>query len=294
MNVDNLYEWLSKKLLDEGIINDSILKSLEEEYISHASLFLDYLVSEQIVSSKKYGDCVEYKLENLDELKKLIGKKPRDSVSVNISPTMLVYSAPTSLLDEIFTVIDSHTDVGIITLEDAFYHIMDSTEGVLRISSPFIEWDGLMHSVNIFKRSAEKNINMKILTRGVLEPEKNASYQYLEKIKTLKKLYSIYDRYTTSPEAKIEIRDFTMRLTLRNASIHYEGIHQKMIIGDHNISYVGSGEVRAASFHTNGECGVLQTGSPAAFWADFFDVFWKSSKVISRDFLDNKLSITTG
>lgn len=58
-----------------------------------------------------------------------------------------------------------------------------------------------------------------------------------------------------------------------------------MVIVDKKYTYIGSGEIRAASFMTNEEVGYLVTEAHASFWSDFFNLFWKATTEISRDYL---------
>lgn len=56
-----------------------------------------------------------------------------------------------------------------------------------------------------------------------------------------------------------------------------------MVVVDRRYSYVGSGELRTASFITNGEAGSIYTGLSAEFWADFFEIFWKRAIDVLRN-----------
>lgn len=61
-----------------------------------------------------------------------------------------------------------------------------------------------------------------------------------------------------------------------------------MVVADDRCAYVGSGEIRAASFLMNGEVGVIQSGNEARFWVDYFDLFWnsESSREITKSFFE--------
>lgn len=293
LRIENVHNWLIEQLLTNGIVDDATLRTLQEEDVSRGLLFLDYLVSQGLVNLIVEGQRVEYRVSDRERLVQL--KKPMPSSNMSIGPqssVTLVYSTPSSLLADVQGLLDRHSSLQILSLEQAFNQIMRGAKKELSIVTPFIEWDGLGYFLESFKSAAQRNVKIRLITRGVLTPERNSDYSYLEKVKTLLKMYQTYDGLVSNPEGRFEVRDYNNRLQSSfNASIHYEGVHQKMLIADNQIAYVGSGEMRAASFISNGECGSIHTGDMATFWYDFFNVFWKKSQSITKHQLQEMLSI---
>ena len=71
------------------------------------------------------------------------------------------------------------------------------------------------------------------------------------------------------------------------ASLQYRGVHQKMVVADTDAAYIGSGEIREASYLRNGEVGYLRTdNAEVAFWADFFELFWREARDVSSRHLN--------
>jgi len=295
MEIEKIHAWLLGKLISDGSVRSDTIQVLDEEDRYRAILFLDYLAGQNLLSYQSFGQSIEYKVENATRLQELIKPKPSTPARVHRTPTKLVYSAPVSLVSEVNLLVADHPEVEIVPLEDAFREIVNSARTVVSISSPFLEWDGLGYIMSELKSAAQRNIRVQLLTRGVILPERNADYAYLDKIKSLLKLHALFEAHASSPEARFEVRDFTTRISnpLR-VSTHFEGIHQKMLIADRAIAYVGSGEIRAASFLINGECGVIQTGAEAAFWAGFFDIFWKSGHPVTKSQLVSALEVSSG
>lgn len=293
IEIAKVHSWLIQRLKTEGSISSDSLRSLEDEDQGRALLFLDYLVSLGIVSSKSTKDQNLYKLEDRNKLLDLEKPKPSTTPRLANSPLRLVYSVPASLIPEVQRLLDLYPDLQIVPLEEALREVLDSANRTLTIAAPFLEWDGLGYLMPEFRAAAERNVGIRLLTRGVFLPERGADYPYLDKIKTLLKMHALYEAGVTAPDAKFEVRDFTTRIaTSITTSLHYEGIHQKMAIADRKVAYIGSGEIRAASFIVNGECGVLLGGTAAGFWSDFFEVFWKAATPVPRNYLRDTLTIS--
>lgn len=123
-----------------------------------------------------------------------------------------------------------------------------------------------------------------MITRDVIDSKDG--FSHVEKLKTISKLLNIYETNKSRPDKIFSVRDYGQRISgLGRTSMHYEGIHQKMVVIDRKYAYIGSGEIRAASLVTNGEVGNVVSGVEAEFWADFFNMFWKSGRDIPREYL---------
>ena len=88
----------------------------------------------------------------------------------------------------------------------------------------------------------------------------------------------------------IGVRDYTIRIgSIGDEKLLYEGIHQKMIVVDNELAYIGSGEIRAASFVSNGDVGVIHTGIRARFWRDYFWLFWTEGELVQHRFFEGSI-----
>jgi len=62
-----------------------------------------------------------------------------------------------------------------------------------------------------------------------------------------------------------------------------------MIIADGEQAYIGSGEIRASSFVSNGDVCVIHTGDKARFWRDYFNVFWTEANIVPHTFFQESI-----
>ncbi len=290
MRIEQIYKWLVKTLEQNQIISEEeVYEKLNSDEVNHALLFLDYLVKQKKISAKIQGNTKIYYLDDLDKIKSTI---PKSDVMINdvIGNDKLVINFPLSLAEELNSLRKKYVSVDIINLIDAFKLLLRVAEKEVCLILPFFESSGLSYLIDDFSVVATKGVSIKIITRGILEIERDG-FPFISKIRAFRKLISIYNDNKTNPETRIQIREYSSRITNHSSthSLHYEGIHQKIIVVDNKYSYVGSGEIREASFLTNGEAGIIQLGENALFWRDFFNVFWQEAKIIENDFFENFL-----
>jgi len=293
VKVEKIYRWLILQLEEnESVTEDELKKRLGLDEIEHALFLLNYLVSKKLVSVRIYGTDRKYDVTDLDKIKSLL-KIKREKPIVKKSKKIvesLVVNVPLSLSNELDTLLQSYPGLTVLSMKEAFRILFNVTKVKISLSLPFFEFDGLIHFVDEIKTLAKRGVNIDVLSRGILIPEKEG-YPYVEKLKAFHKLIDIYENNKSFPEAKLRIRDYSSRISdYSSTSLHYEGIHQKMIIADRKYAYIGSGEIRAASFLTNGDIGAIHVGKKAEFWDDFFKLFWKSAKPVSYDFFDRVIN----
>lgn len=289
MKVEKIYPWLILQLEEKKSVTEAELKKkLGSEDIEHALLLLNYLVSKKLVSVQIYGVNKRYSVTDLDKIKDLLKIEKRRSVRKTIKDIeeSMVVNVPLSLSNELDTLLQTYPEFNILPMKEAFKLLFNVAEVGISLSLPFFELDGIAYFVDELKAVAERGVSMNILSRGILTPEREG-YPYVEKLKAFHKLIDIYENNKSIPTAKLQIRDYTTRISdYGSTSLHYEGIHQKMVVADKKYAYVGSGEIRAASFLTNGDVGVIHVGKKAEFWDSFFKLFWRSAKPVSYDFFD--------
>lgn len=293
MKVERIYRWLISQLEEKGSVTENDLKKkLGKEDIEHALLLLNYLVSKKLISVQTDRKRRGYVVTDLDKIINLLKiKKKRQTVKkIKGIRECIVVNVPLSLSNKLDTLLQAYTEFNVLPMKEAFKLLFNGAEIEISLSLPFFELDGLAHFVDELKAVAERGVSINVLSRGILVPEREG-YPYVEKLKAFRKLIDIYENNKSSPTAKLQIKDYSSRISgYGSTSLHYEGIHQKMITVDKKYAYIGSGEIRAASFLTNGDVGVIQVGKKAEFWDKFFKLFWKNAKPISYDFFNHALN----
>lgn len=293
MKVNQIYNWLVSLFEISQIISElQLRKELEAEDVEHALLLLNYLVSKNLVSIKVSGASKEFVVIDIDKIKELIHYKEKETTIRKpiVIEDSLVVNVPLSLTSEFENIKSKYTNLKIIMMRDAFKHLFVSSEKEVLLSLPFFEFDGMAHFIDELGDLAKRGVSMYILSRGLLTPEREG-YGYLNKLRAFTKLITIFENNKKSPSTRLEIRDYSYRISDPSMlSLLYEGIHQKMIIVDRQYAYVGSGEIRAASFLINGDAGVIQTGERAKFWGEYFDLFWKEAQIVPHEFFKSSIS----
>lgn len=293
MKVEKIYRWLFSQLEEKkSITEDGLNEALGQEDMEHALLLLNYLVSKKLVSVQIYGMDREYTVTDLNEIKDLlkIEKKRHTIKKIKEIEEAVVVNVPLSLSNELDTLIQSYSELNVLPMKEAFRILFNAAKNKISLSLPFFELDGLNHFVDEIKALVERGVSINVLSRGISIPEREG-YPYVEKLKAFHKLIDIYENNRSTPTTKLEIRDYSSRISdYTSTSLHYEGIHQKMIIVDKKYAYIGSGEIRAPSFLTNGDVGVIHVGKKVEFWDRFFKLFWRNAKPISYEFFAHTLS----
>ena len=282
MNSEKINQWVFETFEKNGKIGNELDTVLPDDYES-IHFLLNYLVSAGFVKSEKIGTKTNYVVQDLDKIKKFLRltKKTEEISSLEDS---VVVNLPLSMHDKLSILKQNFSDLNILELKDVFKKLLNSSTNEILIASPFIETDGISYILDELIDSASRGVSFRILTRDVLV-KKSYDWAYTKKIKAVLKLYELFEQYKSNPNSYMEIRDFGEEVSDANLNkLHYEGIHQKLMIVDKRYAYVGSGEVRSPSLLSNGESGYLTVGRQAEFWADFFELFWSNSKPVSKDF----------
>lgn len=292
MEVEQIYQWLMQYLENNRAMTEAELrKALGPEDVEHALLLLNYLVTKNLASVKVMGTNWEYSIRDIDQAKTLIGYERLVSIepkSTKIS-SCLVISVPLSLEQGFRSLKKKYQQVQILHIREAFKLLLNAANQELLLSMPFFEGDGLSYLIDEVQNVAKRGVSVRLLSREILAPRRE-DFSYLDKLRAFSKLINLFESSRTSPKAKLEIRDYSARISdQRGDSLYYEGVHQKMIVVDRRYAYVGSGEIRAASFMTNGEVGVIQLDEEAQFWADFFDLFWKNAQLVPFEFFESAI-----
>jgi hypothetical protein len=150
---------------------------------------------------------------------------------------------------------------GQIETTDCFKNIIGSSKRVLRICSPFIERNVAdQESFPDFERmianAMRRGVNIKILSRELSEKRESEAHWLLEIAHSIgeKNRISIMDYHYRFPDNSIQ-----------------SSTHAKMLIADHEVAYIGSGELRKNSLVVNFEVGCQLKGPIVVGAVEIFD-----------------------
>lgn len=227
VKVDDIYRWIAETLEQRGVLSESQLCStLGVDELDHVLLLLNYLVSRKLATVSVTGKEREYRAVNIKKIKELVGAEIRPvQEPIAIPEFALVVNVPLSLEPSFQLMKARHQGLNILTMCQAFKLLILSAGKELRLALPFLELDGLSYFVDEFEEAARANVHIKVLSRGLLEPE-SPGFSHLSKLRAFAKLLNIYDSAKTSPSASMAIRDCSTRVSdPTGGSLHYEGIH---------------------------------------------------------------------
>jgi len=200
----------------------------------------------------------------------------------------IVISFPPSLTKEVDSLKEKFKDLKIFDFGDFLVSSLRNAKEEVLICNPFIGIGGILVIFNELIEFTRRKVKLKILTRNVYNREsKDFAPNEQNKIMGIVKIFELYNSQNLLN--LIEIKDFGIDFKLFTSRYkrHYEGIHQKMIIIDNQLCYIGSGEIRDGSLYSNGECGCLFTENRyIQFYKDFFNIFWDSNQSYLIKFKD--------
>lgn len=297
-----------RKRLLELIIDlfskDSIicLQKIEKININdlrYLRLLFSYLTNENMVIPLREDDTYEL-IANIKEIFELLKNKTNNKttnlIEKPLEPSLynyeeqskptVVYSVPLSLSKEMDKIVKKYSNLNVLKISASFKKILSETHKELLLILPFLELDGISFLATEIEALGKRKVNLRLITRGIVIKENKWGYE--KKIKGLKKFYDLYCLYGKSED--IQIKDFTSRIVL-SSSVHYEGIHQKIIISDNKVVYQGSGEIRGGTLFDNGDSGILLYGEFVKFFTDFFYLFWNNpiAQLVDETFLKDFL-----
>jgi phosphatidylserine/phosphatidylglycerophosphate/cardiolipin synthase-like enzyme len=298
----------------EEVSLDWLRATFGPELVHRVGLFMDYLVAKGLATRTVIGRKTVFSSDRTTEIVQLLHDKemeerpttlPRTQraatervaqpiptnerpLAVEPAADALVVSAPLSLAGKIATLFEQYADLNIVDMRVAFRNLLEQAEQEVLLALPFLELDGLMYFTDQVMELGQRGVRVKILTRELLWPRKY-NYAYHQKLKAFAKFADLYAAGGGEQE-HIEVRDYTIRIgSIGDEKLLYEGIHQKMIVVDGEFAYIGSGEIRAASFVSNGDVGVIHVGTRARFWRDYFNLFWAEGEPVEHHFFEESI-----
>lgn len=314
--IEEAYEQVIARLRQgEEVSLDWLRVTFGPELVHRVGLFMDYLVANELAtrtvagrqtvfSSNRTAEIVQLlhdkKLEErptkLPETRRAAAKGPVPQrtlieewpATIEPAADMLIVSAPLSLAGKVAALFERYTDLNIADMRIAFRNLLEQSAREVLLALPFLELDGLIYFTDQVIGLGQRGVRVKILTRELLWPRKY-NYSYHQKLKAFSKFVDLYVA-GGGERQHIEVRDYTIRIgSFGDERLLYEGIHQKMIVVDSEFAYIGSGEIRAASFVSNGDVGVIHTGVRAQFWGDYFHLFWTEGEPVEHRFFEENI-----
>jgi phosphatidylserine/phosphatidylglycerophosphate/cardiolipin synthase-like enzyme len=162
-----------------------------------------------------------------------------------------------------------HTRAGLkkcIDMLDALNMLISGAKRELRISSPFADSETVALFYPSFRKAAGNGVGIKFLIRSARDRQL---------LTALKNLGDIYARLG------IPNRFSVKRYEVNVAGLLVEAVHAKVVISDHDVAYIGSGELRKHSLTADVEIGVLVRGAVVEQLVDLFDAVWDRAADLS-------------
>jgi len=295
-SIKEAYNWMLARLESGPLTVSDLSRALGTELSQRVLLFLNYLVSQGLVTRTSTGRQVSYSSERTAEIAHLLQNQAKAETrkkAIRAPDTTdiveaLVISIPLSLSDKVVALQSHYPTLTILDMKTAFKELLASAQQELLLALPFLELDGLMYFADEIVGLGQRQVIVHILTRELLLP-RQPGYAHHQKLKAFAKFIDLYSSGGGN-RRQVAVRDYTIRIGIgAEESLLYEGIHQKMIVADRERAYIGSGEIRAASFISNGDVGVIHTGAKARFWQDYFNLFWAEADVVPHNFLEESI-----
>jgi hypothetical protein len=314
--IDAAYEFVVAWLKQgEEITPEWLRETFGHDLVHRVTLFLDYLVAQGLAEQRVQGRHMVFSSDDTAKITQLLQDKearehssrlpntaqtpqgepvsrpaptPDHSFTIDSMTDALVVSTPLSLAGKIANLFEQYAAVSVMDMRVAFKNLFEQARYEMLLVLPFLELDGLMYFADEIMGLGQRGVKVKILTRELLWPRRY-NYSYHQKLKAFAKFIDLYSA-GGGRQQDIAVRDYTIRIgNVGTERLLYEGIHQKMIVVDGEIAYVGSGEIRAASFVSNGDAGVIHTGIRARFWHDYFWLFWTEGDSVEHSFFEESI-----
>jgi phosphatidylserine/phosphatidylglycerophosphate/cardiolipin synthase-like enzyme len=302
MKDEELYNWLYNKLTDEeGVTPSDAKERFGESGFKYAETFLDIWESKSLV---EYDDG-HYIATDKEALQNEINseateeeeEEPTEREHITDSETkvdnLIAVSVPTEYRRAFENSVVESSNLDVIYLSDAIEDIINQSDEELRLSVPFLELSGFNRFRSVFVEAARDDINLKILTRGIMNPTPFESGRHSD-MKALLEIIEWYKSNTSTGEVRVS--DFQENLHTSDSNGSREtlnaSVHLKSIIADNKVAYIGSGEIRGNSLYQNFEGGnITRVSEEVDFWKNSFDFFFEKGEEVTREFLRNLLCL---
>lgn len=204
---------------------------------------------------------------------------------------------------------DSYKDLSFVTISEIFSILVRNTRFHLQIISPYIDKFSVTKFMSDFTTAFARRIEFTLVTRGVMVREPlTTRYGYISKLEAIQALWDQYTRLNPEWRTKFAIRDY-LRMSNNlepqldadldilggsmESSTHSKisyAVHQKILVSDRKLAYVGSGEFRSGSFGASGEVGALLKGKYAEFLSDLIQCYASRGIPVEPTFIEELLT----
>jgi phosphatidylserine/phosphatidylglycerophosphate/cardiolipin synthase-like enzyme len=175
---------------------------------------------------------------------------------------------------------------GCMETRKAFEKLLSSSKRYVKMCLPFLEETAVSFFSEYIRLMAEKNIQIKLLTRNAVSADKT-DYSHCSLLKGLLRIHDIYSAHGSINN--LEFREHHVTMIDSYKTVHYESVHAKVIIVDGKECYIGSGEWRLNAMLYNYELGILASEKPTKIVEETFDRIWCMSSPVRYDYLTSRI-----
>jgi phosphatidylserine/phosphatidylglycerophosphate/cardiolipin synthase-like enzyme len=245
-----LYNLINEKV----IIKQEVSQSIEE-----------YIFSFDIINFNNYFCSQKQAVEILKDLDKQFDRKN------NLESFELVATLPSIFFEEEIPEVYS--------IYPSIKRVIINTKKQLWIVNPFFDSFGIEYLIPPLCSVAEREVNIKIITRNILDEE------------TDDKLYETVAKLVNKLDERnllnlLEIRSFFKRNESTGKQEY--ALHSKVILSDKTSCYLGSANVTETSLKYNFELGVIIQGPKVSKVLDILEQLSEISDIMDINKLKNK------
>lgn len=230
---------------------------------------------------------------------------PDTSRSVLPKDKIIVLNDPEEIQQSVKESASAYSGLNVLTMRVAFSKLIRDSRKQLQIISPYIDRNSVTYFLDDFVEAFSRGIEFTLVTRGVMTKEPQSSrYSYVMKLEAIGLLWEHYLKLNPNWRTKFIVRDY---LSLKHPGVLPEellvtdgidtadygflsvatAVHQKVIVSDKTIAYLGSGELRRNSFSRTAEVGIIVQGEQARFLSDLVQCYASRGKPVEPTFIDN-------
>ncbi|MDY0143165.1 MAG: phospholipase D family protein [Bacteroidales bacterium] len=244
---------------EQVIVKEEISQSVEEYIFSFNIKNFDYYFSSQ-----------KHAVEILDGLdKQFEEKKSLEDIEIVATLPSLFFGEQ---IPEVYSIYPS------------MKRLIINTKKQLWIINPFFDSFGIEYLIPTLCSAAERGVDIKIITRNLLEEETDEKM-----LETVVKLVSKFNEKNLLD--MLEMRFFFKRNESTGKQEY--ALHSKVILSDRTSCYLGSANVTETSLKYNFELGVIIRGTKVTKVLEILERLYEVSDLIDINKLHNKNSVHT-
>lgn len=246
----------------QGILGKNIQESLVYALMSHRALIIE-VPSQSIddyLFSMDYDRLLDY-MNNEIAAAEVLRKAESTIPNPQNADIEFVATIPPSI-------IFSPSIGDISQIDSSIKRLVIGAKTNLWIVNPFFDDYGVRSILPALLGAAESGVDIRIMTREILNPQKNVD---------IGKALSILIRSFIEKrmQDRLIIRDFYKWDKFDNKQIY--AVHSKFLIADNNAAYIGSANLTETSLKRNFELGIILRGEGIKPLIAIADAIWKES-----------------